>query len=229
MSMKRYIGVVAWAGTVVYLLIHSFNAAHQDFISAPGMAVHEEYTVSAPVAGNVRSVEIELLDPVSAADQVAEIVDPLYYQIKHRMETAQRDAEVEEDISEFLDIAEYVTPVNTSLAGTVAEIFVRPGEGVLPGQALMSVVGLEADYILAYLAREDLAGISIGTQVLVATRTGTVDGIVSQIGISMTDVPKEISGSVLQSIRAVPIRIRLLDDTNFRHGEIVEVRIPTNS
>jgi multidrug resistance efflux pump len=226
--MKRYISVAAWVVVVAYLLIHHIIVSREAFFSAAGMAVHTEFVVAAPTAGNVRAMDKNLLDSVHEGDTVLEIIDPSYYRIEYRIrETALRDPDSSQETDDVVDISEYITPMTAPTSGSVIEVFVRPGEGVLPGQALMTIVRQETDHVLVYVASEDAAGLGTDTQVRVVSETGTVDGVISQVGSAVMEVPKRLAEAVRQPIWGVPIHVRLLEDGHLRHGQLVEVLFPS--
>jgi len=228
MSMKRYSSVAAWVSVVAYLSIHHIIVGREAYARVPGVAVHTEYIVAAPVAGNIHAMEKQALDSVSEGEAVVEIVDPSYYQIKYRLqESALRDPDSSQEIDDVVDISEYITPMTAPTTGSVVEVSVRPGEGVLPGQALMTITKQETDHVLVYVASEDASGLDIDTQVRVIAETGTIDGVISRVGDAVMEVPKMIAGPVLQPIWGVPIHVRLLEDGHLRHGEVVDVLLPS--
>ncbi|PCJ67093.1 MAG: hypothetical protein COA73_00300 [Candidatus Hydrogenedentota bacterium] len=229
MKIKRNIGVVIWAAAVVYLCVHNMNAAQRDSIVTTGLVIHAQQTISAPITGTVHRINPALLDSVKTQDAVAALIDPVYYQIRDQVrEKGTGDSSLTDMAEDTNNLMGFVTSVETPIAGSVTKLHVLPGAGVLQGEPLMTITSLDTDYIMIYVDPSELVGINLDTKAQIITDRESIEGVVSQIGVSLVDIPNELSRSMFNTGMGVPIKIRLTGEINLRHAQLVDVQISTS-
>jgi len=122
----------------------------------------------------------------------------------------------------------FVTSVETPIAGSVTELFVLQGAGVLQGEPLMTITSRETDYIMIYVDSYELVEINLDSKAQIITDTESLEGVVFQIGVSLVEIPKELSRSTFKAGLGVPIKIHLTGEFDLRHAQLVDVQISTS-
>jgi membrane fusion protein (multidrug efflux system) len=131
------------------------------------------------------------------------------------------------------------TIIRAPIDGVVGNRAVRAGQLVRPGQALLSIVPVEAAYVVANFKETQLADMRVGQPVEVAvdayggrTFRGTIESLSPASGAQFALIPSDTAtGNFTRIVQRVPVRIRLAPEPGappLRAGLSVEATVDTS-
>jgi membrane fusion protein (multidrug efflux system) len=127
--------------------------------------------------------------------------------------------------------------ITAPASGYVAEVAVKPGEYVLPGQPLLSVVNLDDLWVVANFTEGQLDGLRVGQAVEVRVDAfagealaGRVAAIMPATGASFALFPPEATaGNWVRVAQRIPVRIEFTGErartAGLRIGMLARVRV----
>ena len=121
-------------------------------------------------------------------------------------------------------------PLKAPIDGIVTVVYVRVGEAVTPGQAIVGIATLEPVRIVGYLRAPLLAEPRVGMRVEVFTRgvrRRVGEGKILEVGTQFENVPPTLLGPVkfADVVLGLPINISLPPSLPIRPGELVDIAL----
>ncbi|HSW10064.1 MAG TPA: efflux RND transporter periplasmic adaptor subunit [Bacillota bacterium] len=219
------------------------------------------YTVSSTMPGVLRAAHVQDGDRVAEGDLLLELDSELQQLAvrrseaaiaAHRLAVTAREAqpgrlpELEmarahlAELELVLEEARLIfrqSRIAAPASGYVAEMRVKPGEYVLPGQPLLSVVNLDDLWVVANFTEEQIGGLTIGQAVEVRVDAlpgeqfqGRVEVIMPASGASFALFPPDAAaGNWVPVPQRIPVRIEFIDEptptAGLRIGMLARVRV----
>lgn len=171
----------------------------------------------------VRQAEQNSRSAAERADNVPALVQPeidkLLAPIRASIEAAEARAE---EVSAQIEMMEIRSPVR----GTIAAIYIQPGQAVQAGEWIMTIAADEADHITAYVRPEQhlrpAANMPVGVRPRLPGQR-LVASTVQSVGSQWEALPLELLRDQRIPEWVLPVRIALPDGLEVRPGEIVDV------
>jgi pyruvate/2-oxoglutarate dehydrogenase complex dihydrolipoamide acyltransferase (E2) component len=172
-----------------------------------GEVASPKVNITSPAAGVVLAIPNEangnwsVFDRVDAGDVIAKI----------ELQTAEA--------TETIDV---VAPVS----GTIVDMTCWPGQAVIPGQIIATIVADRAEHVLSYVPEDSRLEIRPGMKVTLHGRSAgapRIDTEVQQVGKQILQVPRHQRSSVTMPQWGAPVRIKIPNDASLQPGMLVDV------
>ncbi len=128
-----------------------------------------------------------------------------------------------EELMEQFDTVVLTAPFD----GIVNSLNFKPGQAVMGGEAIMTIIKPTSDYITAWIPQHDIDGFELNTKVQVVScrmpRT-TFDSQISHIGASIEQMPEVLWPSPSTPSWGRPVQIPVLPKFACIHNEIVGIK-----
>jgi multidrug resistance efflux pump len=118
--------------------------------------------------------------------------------------------------------------VRAPVSGEVAQVLVRPGQSVTPGEPIAIVVPTETTEIVSYLAEAEARSVSAGSVVRVARRaepSRAADSVVARVGSTVELMPNQLWRDPRVPEYGLPISIPAPSALALTPGEGVLIRV----
>lgn len=114
------------------------------------------------------------------------------------------------------------------VSGQVASISRRPGESMLAGEPVLTIVGENAGRVMAYVDERASVRIAVGDTVELYSRThpsAVVEGTILKVGAHVEAFPLRLLANPLMPQHGFQVLVGGLPDNLFRPGEALNVRL----
>jgi multidrug resistance efflux pump len=257
-SFMVIILVLAAAGVGVYFYLDYMD----QWVSTNNAFVDGRiYTVASLLPGNLEAIHTAESDHVTKGELLATIDSTLQRLAVRKIETAIRANELTienlddnpemaaelamvrvrgDELDILLEEAEILyqqTSILSPSDGYVAHMQVETGEYVMPGQAIMSVVNLDALWITANFSEEQVRYLRVGQEVDIYVDAypneqlrGKVESIMPAGGAAFALFPPDATaGNWVRVAQRIPVKISLdeenNDDLRLKIGMLARVRV----
>lgn len=257
-SVMVIILVLAAAGVGVYFYLDYMD----QWVSTNNAFVDGRiYTVASLLPGNLEAIHTAESDHVAKGEPLATIDSTLQRLAVRKIETAIRANELTienlddnpemaaelamvrvrgDELDILLEEAEVLyqqTSIVSPSDGYVAHMQVETGEYVMPGQAIMSVVNLDALWITANFSEEQVRYLRVGQEVDIYVDAypneqlrGKVESIMPAGGAAFALFPPDATaGNWVRVAQRIPVKISLdeenNDDLRLKIGMLARVRV----